>query len=121
MSAMAYDKIDEKEENECHLDYLILFSNFKIWLKFDQLFKKAETKTLRVDDGKFEDNFRFYPTGQQYKEQMRKLQYIQSGKKYRKKYVGSLNPQANIDLQYIVNTIKATDDGFNSNWYVFDF
>ena len=42
-------------------------------------------------------------------------------RRQRKKYVGSLNPQANIDLQYIVNTIKATDDGFNSNWYAFNF
>ena len=44
-----------------------------------------------------------------------------SERTHRKKYVGSLHPQANIDLQYIVETIKATDDGFNSNWYAFNF
>ena len=42
-------------------------------------------------------------------------------RRQRKKYVGSLHPQANIDLKYIVDTIKATDDGFNSNWYAFNF
>ena len=35
MSSMAYDKINEKEKNECHLGYEILFSNFKNF-KFDE-------------------------------------------------------------------------------------
>ena len=81
--------------------------------------KKTKTKTLRVDDGHFEDNFRFYPTGTQYKDQMKNQKG--SERTHRKKYVGSLHPQANIDLQYIIDTIKATDDGFYSNWYAFIF
>ena len=38
MSSMAYDKINEKEKNECHFGYWIVFSKFKILngMKFDQ-------------------------------------------------------------------------------------
>ena len=48
-------------------------------MKIKQFLKKAETKTLKpktlkVDDAKFDDNFRFYPTGRQYKDQMAQLQ-----------------------------------------------
>ena len=79
-------------------------------------FEKTVTKTLYVDDEKFEDNFRFYPTGKEYKDQTENQR-----SEHRKKYVGSLHPQANVDLQYIIDTIKATDGGFYSKRYVINF
>ena len=57
--------------------------------EISQLFKKAVTKTLKIDDQKFDDNFRYIPSGQQCK-------------------IGSYPPKT-IDVEYMVEAIKAAD------------
>ena len=91
------------------------------WINIQQLFKKAEsqtpkTKTLKVDDEKFNDNFRYYPIGRQYRDQMAQVK-TNSGVGDRKKYVGAIPPKTGIDLQSLIDVIKATDGCSDSARY----
>ena len=90
-------------------------------IKIQQFFKKAETQTsktkkLKVDDEKFDDNFRFYPACRQYKDQ-KAQEKTNSGSSDRKKYPGPLPPKTDIDLQYMIDVITATDGCSDSQRY----
>ena len=118
---MAYNEVEKDDKNGCNFNYKFFFQMLN-WINIQQLFKKDEsqtpkTKILKVDDEKFDDNFRFYPTGQNYRDQMAQVK-TNSGDGDRKKCVGALPPKTEIDLQSLIDVIKATDGCFDSERYL---
>ena len=73
-------------------------------MKIQQLYK-AVKKTLKIDNDKFDDNFRFYPT---------QIEVQENKNVYRH---GLLPPKTDVDLQYMIDMIKATDGGSDSYRY----